>query len=34
MDTLKRLQRFAEGGSIRKYQEGDLIEGTELTELE
>ena len=34
MDTLKRLQRFAEGGSIRKYQEGDLIEGTELTALE
>ena len=34
MDTLNRLKRFADGGKIRKYQDGDLIQGTELTDLE
>lgn len=34
MQTIDKLRKFAEGGKVRKYQGGQVIQGGDLTDLE
>ncbi len=34
MQTIDKLRKFAEGGKVRKYQDGQVMQGGNLTDLE
>jgi hypothetical protein len=34
MQTINKLRKFAEGGKVRKYQDGQVMQGGDLTDLE
>jgi len=34
MQTIDKLRKFAEGGKVRKYQAGQVMQGSDLTDLE
>lgn len=34
MQTIDKLRKFAEGGKVRKYQDGQVMQGGDLTDLE
>lgn len=34
MQTIDKLRKFAEGGKVKKYQDGQVIQGGDLTDLE
>lgn len=34
MHTIDKLRKFAEGGKVRKYQDGQVMQGGDLTDLE
>lgn len=34
MKTIDKLRKFAEGGKVKKYQDGQVIQGGDLTDLE
>jgi hypothetical protein len=34
MKSVDKLRKFAEGGKVRKYQDGQFIQGGDLTDLE
>lgn len=34
MQTIDKLRKFAEGGRVRKYKDGQVIQGGDLTDLE
>jgi hypothetical protein len=34
MKTIDKLRKFAEGGKVRKYQDGQVMQGGDLTDLE
>lgn len=34
MQTIDKLRKFAEGGKVKKYQDGQIMQGGDLTDLE
>lgn len=34
MQTIDKLRKFAGGGKVRKYQDGQVMQGVDLTDLE